>query len=102
MEAAAMKVIKAEACGFCYGVRRAVEMAENAEAGTHTLGPIIHNPQVVNRLAAQGVIPIETLDEVMDGSIVLIRSHGVGPDSYEQAKQKNIVILDEEGLKDYI
>jgi (E)-4-hydroxy-3-methyl-but-2-enyl pyrophosphate reductase/ribosomal protein S1 len=94
MEAAAMKVIKAEACGFCYGVRRAVEMAENAKSGTRTLGPIIHNPQVVNRLAAQGVMPIETLDEVMDGSTVLIRSHGVGPDSYEQAKRKNIVILD--------
>ena len=48
-----MKVTLAAACGFCYGVRRAVELAGQAEKGTHTLGPIIHNPQVVGRLAGR-------------------------------------------------
>lgn len=62
-----MKVTLAAACGFCYGVRRAVELAGKAEKGTHTLGPIIHNPQVVGRLAAHGVSPVDSLDEVEIG-----------------------------------
>ncbi len=65
-----MKVTIAEACGFCYGVRRAVDMASQAETGTKTLGPIIHNPQVVARLSAQGVAPVDSLDEVGDGETV--------------------------------
>jgi 4-hydroxy-3-methylbut-2-enyl diphosphate reductase len=89
-----MNVIIADACGFCYGVRRAVDMALNADAGTHTLGPIIHNPQVVSRLASQGVAPVEDLQEVDDASTILIRSHGVGPETYEEAKEKQLHIVD--------
>ena len=89
-----MKVTLAAACGFCYGVRRAVELAGQAEKGTHTLGPIIHNPQVVGRLAAPGVSPVDSLDDVDKGSVVLIRSHGVGPDVYEQADQKELKVID--------
>ena len=75
-----MRVHIAAACGFCYGVRRAVELAAQAEAGTHTLGPIIHNPQLVDSLSEKGVTPVNSLEEVADGSRLLIRSHGVGPD----------------------
>ena len=89
-----MKVTLAAACGFCYGVRRAVELAGQAEKGTHTLGPIIHNPQVVGRLAAHGVSPVDSLDDVDKGAVVLIRSHGVGPDVYEQADQKELKVID--------
>ena len=87
-----MKVTIAEACGFCYGVRRAVDMASQAETGTKTLGPIIHNPQVVARLSAQGVAPVDSLDEV--GETVLIRSHGVGPSVYEEASRRGIRVID--------
>ena len=53
-----MKVIVAKPCGFCYGVKRAVRLAEEAaKRGVHgaTLGPLIHNPQFVQDLAAQGI-----------------------------------------------
>ena len=89
-----MNVYIAEACGFCYGVRRAVDMASKAEKGTKTLGPIIHNPQVVSRLAAQGVVPVDSLDEVGDGETVLIRSHGVGPHIYGEAERRGIHVID--------
>lgn len=89
-----MKVTLAAACGFCYGVRRAVELAGQAEKGTHTLGPIIHNPQVVGRLAEQGVSPVDSLDEVEKGAVVLIRSHGVGPEIYEKADKRELKVID--------
>lgn len=89
-----MNVTIAKACGFCYGVRRAVDMASAAETGTKTLGPIIHNPQVVARLSAQGVVPVDSLDEVENGETVLIRSHGVGPDVYEEAARRCIHLID--------
>ena len=89
-----MNVHIAEACGFCSGVRRAVAMASEAEAGTYTLGPIIHNPQVVDRLASQGVCPVESLQEVERGHTVLIRSHGIGPQYYEEAEQRGLIVVD--------
>ena len=89
-----MKVEIAKNCGFCYGVRRAVDMASKATAGTHTLGPIIHNPQVVQQLAQQGVTPIDNLRSVHAGETVLIRSHGVGPEVYEEAQEKKVQLVD--------
>lgn len=89
-----MKVTIAKACGFCYGVRRAVDMANAAAAGTHTLGPIIHNPQVVDTLAQQGVCPVDSIEDVGDGTTLLIRSHGVGPEVYDRAAEKKLRITD--------
>lgn len=89
-----MRVHIAAACGFCYGVRRAVELAAQAEAGTHTLGPIIHNPQLVDSLSEKGVTPVNSLGEVADGSKLLIRSHGVGPDVYDEAEKRCLHIVD--------
>ena len=71
----------AQNAGACYGVKRALEMAHGAaeSAGpVHTLGPLIHNPRVVDDLAAQGVLVADTLDEVVEGTLVL-RSHGTAP-----------------------
>ncbi|MBR4082242.1 MAG: bifunctional 4-hydroxy-3-methylbut-2-enyl diphosphate reductase/30S ribosomal protein S1 [Clostridia bacterium] len=68
--------------GFCMGVRRAVEaavqVAKTGEAAC-TLGELIHNPQVVDMLRAQGIPPVKTVQEAC-GRKVLIRSHGVSPD----------------------
>ena len=89
-----MNVFIADACGFCYGVRRAIELASHAASGTHTLGPIIHNPQVVARLAERGVSPVASLDEVSTGEPLLIRSHGVGPEVYEKAAEKHLQVVD--------
>jgi 4-hydroxy-3-methylbut-2-enyl diphosphate reductase len=89
-----MNIHIADACGFCYGVKRAVQMAKEAAPGTNTLGPIIHNPQVVNKLSERGVCPIDSLDEAAEGSTLLIRSHGVGPQYYDEARKKNLTIID--------
>ena len=91
-----MKVTVADPCGFCYGVKRAVEIAEGAAASlpAATLGPLIHNPQFTEELAARGVGCKDSLDEFAPGETVIFRSHGVGPEVYEQAIEKNLKILD--------
>lgn len=86
----------AENCGFCYGVKRAVTIAEKAAqnpATSYTLGPIIHNPQVVGKLEDNGVYAINELSDIDEGTVI-IRSHGVGPAIYEEAKERNLPIID--------
>ena len=83
-----MEIILAENHGFCYGVKRAVEMANEAAEGkgkSYTLGPIIHNPQVVGRLESKGVSPIQEVADIDEGTMI-IRSHGVGPAIYAEAE----------------
>lgn len=91
-----MEVILAEYLGFCYGVKRAIRLArESAESGNaSTLGPIIHNPQMVARLEEEGVGSVDSVDEVPDGGTVIIRSHGVGPEVYEKAEKRPIRLVD--------
>ena len=89
-----MKVILAEYLGFCYGVKRAIKIArENADGKSCTLGPIIHNPQMVARLKDEGVDVVENLSDMEEGTVI-IRSHGVGPKIYEEAKLKGLRIVD--------
>ena len=91
-----MEVILAEHLGFCYGVKRAIEIArQNAstDGTSSTLGPIIHNPQMVERLKNEGVGTIGSLDEMADG-LVIIRSHGVGPKVYEEAEFRGLELVD--------
>ena len=92
-----MKIIAAEYSGFCYGVKRAVAMAEECIGklgAIQTLGPIIHNPQMVKRLADKGIGVADDLSQISNDSTVIIRSHGVGPEVYEQAQAKNLQIID--------
>ena len=91
-----MKVILARHAGACYGVQRALDMAYAAicDGGTaYTLGPLIHNPQVVSELEARGVSVAESLDEIDEG-IVIIRSHGVVPQVKSDAAAKGLPIID--------
>ena len=92
-----MEVLTAEHMGFCYGVRRAVDMAVTAPEKTGTpvvtLGPLIHNPQMIERLKAQGIGVTDSLTS-SGGAAVLIRSHGVGPDVYDEAVRRQISLLD--------
>ena len=91
-----MEIILAENHGFCYGVKRAVEMANeaaNSDGKSYTLGPIIHNPQVVGRLESKGVSPIQEVADIDEGTMI-IRSHGVGPAIYAEAEEKGLHILD--------
>ena len=92
-----MKLTIGEHAGFCFGVRRAVlkafECAEK-QLPCVTLGPLIHNPQEVERLRRAGIRSVETLDEVAPGETVIIRSHGVTPDVYRTCEARGIPVID--------
>lgn len=91
-----MRVEVARYAGVCYGVERALRLAEEAaESGkaVHTLGPLIHNPQAVDALQAKGVAVAECLDEVDSGTLV-IRSHGVDPAIIESARDRGLDVVD--------
>lgn len=76
-----MEIITAKRAGFCFGVKRAIdiafEMAKKKREGVYTLGPIIHNPQVVERLKEKGIIPIEDIKTKKDINALIIRTHGI-------------------------
>ena len=91
-----MEVILAEHLGFCYGVKRAIEIARqnaSSDGSSSTLGPIIHNPQMVERLKNEGVGTVGSLEEMDDG-LIIIRSHGVGPKVYEEAESRGLELVD--------
>jgi len=91
-----MKVILAKRAGFCFGVKRATQMAFEAagkDSKTYTLGPIIHSPQVVQKLEEMGVKVVKDLEKTDSGTII-IRSHGVLASEMEEAVQKQLEIVD--------
>lgn len=91
------RVIVARHAGFCFGVRRAVEVAGRLSGQAervYTLGPIIHNPEVVSSLAARGVLPVEEAEQIPADSRVIIRSHGVGRAVMEALKARGLLIED--------
>ena len=86
----------AESAGFCFGVKRAIEMAYAAIKTEHPLysyGQLIHNKTVTDDLAAKGLQITEDLDS-MEAGTLLIRSHGVGKELYDKAEEKGLRILD--------
>jgi len=76
-----MEIIVAKMAGFCFGVKRAIDIAfqiaNEKRKGVYTLGPIIHNPQVVEMLKEKGIIPIEDIKAKKDISALIIRTHGI-------------------------
>ena len=93
-----MEVIVADNAGFCFGVKRAIKMAndtlDRSEGGVKALGPLIHNPQVVEAFQRRGLEVVSDLDEVEEESTVIIRSHGVGPEVKEGALRKGLNVVD--------
>ena len=90
-----MEIIVAKTAGFCFGVKRAVDMAFEHEnkPGTYTYGPIIHNEVVIKSLEEKGIKAIEAMDEENINKLI-IRSHGVSPKVYHQGEEKGIEIVD--------
>lgn len=91
-----MKVEIARFAGVCYGVERALQLAQEAVLRglpVYTLGPLIHNPQAVSELQEAGVVAVASLDEVEDG-ILIIRSHGVDPSVIKAAQAKGLQVID--------
>ena len=91
-----MKIILAQSAGFCYGVRRAVELAEQtAQKGEPCvmLGSIIHNQDMIDHLARQGMRMVDAVEEVPPGSAVIIRSHGESKAVHDALQARGAVIL---------
>ena len=87
----------AKTAGFCFGVNRAIELVHSLlDSGRKvcTLGPIIHNDQVVTQLAQRGVVIAESPDEVPPDHVLVIRSHGVPLSVYQELNEKNLEIQD--------
>ena len=92
-----MQIILAKTAGFCFGVNRAVKLTyELLEQGrpVATLGPLIHNPQVVEDLESKGAITCDSVDDVPDGCEVVIRSHGVGQSVYDEISTRRLAYHD--------
>ena len=92
-----MPVKIAKTAGFCYGVKRAVEeVYKHSGRGEKiaTLGALIHNEQVVDDLKKRGVSVYETVAEVPDNTTLVIRTHGVGRNVYDEIKKRNLKFID--------
>lgn len=87
----------ASEAGACYGVERALRMVEDAAKTStvpvHTLGPLIHNPRVVDDLAAKGVTVVASPEE-SSGDTLLLRTHGVTPEEERRARELCHDVLD--------
>ncbi|MEG0430144.1 MAG: bifunctional 4-hydroxy-3-methylbut-2-enyl diphosphate reductase/30S ribosomal protein S1 [Anaerovoracaceae bacterium] len=93
------EIIRAPHSGFCFGVKNAIDMAvelaeNNKDKKLFTYGPIIHNKMVTDDLKAKGIGIIESIDEASSGDIVIIRSHGVGENYYNEAEAKGLILYD--------
>ena len=91
-----MNIIVARSAGFCFGVRRATQMALEAAAGGEqiaSLGPIIHSPQMVAKLEAMGVRVIDSVQEARQGRVI-IRSHGITVQEREELVRRGLEIVD--------
>jgi (E)-4-hydroxy-3-methyl-but-2-enyl pyrophosphate reductase len=93
-----MKVLVADNCGFCPGVRAAIStaektLAEDNEQTVYSLGHIIHNTDEVERLARAGLKTVENIDQIEAGTVI-IRSHGAAPDEVVHLREKGLRIVD--------
>ncbi len=91
-----MKVVVAEKCGFCHGVKNAISVAEQVLAeknDVYSLGPIIHNRDEVEQLANIGLKTVGKVEEIQSGT-VLIRSHGAAPEQIAKLREKGLNIVD--------
>ena len=92
-----MKITLAKTAGFCFGVNRAVQMVYDLVDGGQkvcTLGPIIHNSQMVEELANKGVRVVSAPEETLNNETLVIRSHGVGKATYETASKLGVKVCD--------
>jgi 4-hydroxy-3-methylbut-2-enyl diphosphate reductase len=88
----------AKTAGFCWGVRRTVDkvmgVAGEVDGAVVTLGPIIHNPQAVERFREKGIGTANTIGEVADGTTVVVRTHGAVREELANAKERGLQVVD--------
>lgn len=91
-----MEIVLAKSAGFCFGVKRATQMAFDASAQheqIHSLGPLIHSPQVVEQLERQGVKVCKQVAEIPGGTVV-VRSHGITAEELQEIEEQQLEIID--------
>jgi len=91
-----LHIYLADHAGFCYGVKRAVDLALNApaeEGPWYTLGPLVHNREVVGFLADKGIASVDDIDEITDGGVI-IRSHGIPQEVQSEIESRGLRIID--------
>lgn len=92
-----MQLVVANSAGFCFGVNNAVkivfDLAKNSEDRIYTLGPIIHNEEVVDKLKDKGIISIDKLEQVEKPAKVIVRAHGVGPNVISEFEANGIEVV---------
>lgn len=92
-----VEIVVARYAGYCYGVERALRITDEALGGAPppvaTLGPIIHNPSVVSRLAERGVEVVDEVDDARSGTLI-VRTHGVPPDTAARARARTLRVVD--------
>ncbi len=94
-KAESISVEKADKIGFCFGVRRAIDILEKVARerdGVETLGAVVHNPQVLQRLAKIGVRVAESVADIQ-GETVVTSSHGISPQLEEEIRARHIEII---------
>lgn len=93
-----MNLILAEHAGFCFGVKRALNLLEgalNQKKPIYTLGPLIHNPQVVEYFKKRGVKVVENLSQInKQNAVIVFRTHGVSPEIFSEARERGLSIID--------
>jgi len=95
-----VKVIVAPHAGFCFGVERAIELAEEASKYSKegkkvfTFGPLIHNPQEVERLRSLGVEVLKDENLLDKNTVLILRSHGIPPQKERELRKKGVKIVD--------
>jgi 4-hydroxy-3-methylbut-2-enyl diphosphate reductase len=94
-----LKIYIADHAGFCFGVKRAVEIAENTlsqldqDEKIYSLGPLVHNPQVVEKFNKKGLKVIDNTEELDNGKVI-IRSHGISGNLQKRLEDKNLELID--------
>lgn len=94
-----MEIITAKRSGFCFGVKRALDitfdLAKQDREGVSTLGPLIHNPQVIEKLKKEGISPVD-IDDIENKGIkaLIIRTHGIPHHQYDNILAHGIKIID--------
>ena len=97
-----MKIIKADVLGYCMGVKRAVDSAEKAleerqnQQKVYTLGPLIHNPDLMSSLEKRGasILKPEDINQLDSNSVVIIRAHGTTPQILNEINEKKAIVID--------
>ncbi len=92
-----MKIVTAKRAGFCFGVKRALDItldiAKKDKKGVYTLGPLIHNPQVIEKLKNEAIVPIDDIEDKNIKSLI-IRTHGIPYYLYDTIRSQGVNIID--------